>query len=67
MSKDNKTFDLEDRLIDFAVRIIQVAGSLPKRKVGNHKLHNWKFLVRYSIFILLRLFNLEHMPPGGER
>jgi hypothetical protein len=37
MSKDNKTFDLEDRLIDFAVRIIQVAESLPKRKVGNHK------------------------------
>jgi len=36
MSKDNKTFDLEDRLIDFAVRIIQVAESLPKRKVGNH-------------------------------
>jgi len=27
MSKDNKTFDLEDRLIDFAVRIIQVAES----------------------------------------
>ncbi len=66
MSKDNKTFDLEDRLIDFAVSIIQVAESLPKTKVGNHKLHNWKFLVRYSIFILLRLFNLEHMPLGGE-
>ena len=32
MSKDNKTFDLEDRLIDFAVRIIQVAESLPKEK-----------------------------------
>ncbi len=36
MSKDNKTFDLEDRLIDFAVRIIKVAESLPKTKVGNH-------------------------------
>jgi len=36
MSKDDKTFDLEDRLIDFAVRIIQVAESLPKTKVGNH-------------------------------
>ncbi len=36
MSKDNKTFDLEDRLIDFAVRIIEVAESLPKTKVGNH-------------------------------
>jgi len=37
MSKDNKTFDLEDRLIDFAVRIIRVAKSLPKTKAGNHK------------------------------
>jgi len=36
MSKDDKKFDLEDRLIDFAVRIIQVSGSLPKTKVGNH-------------------------------
>jgi hypothetical protein len=36
MSKDNKTFDLEDRLIDFAVGIIEVAESLPKTKVGNH-------------------------------
>ena len=36
MSKDNKSFDLEERLIDFAVRIIQVAESLPKTKTGNH-------------------------------
>jgi four helix bundle protein len=36
MSKDKKTFDLQDRLIDFAVRIIQTAESLPKTKVGNH-------------------------------
>ncbi len=36
MSKDDKTFDLEDRLIDFAVRIIRIAESLPKTKVGNH-------------------------------
>ncbi len=36
MSKDERTFDLEDRLIDFAVRIIGVAESLPKTKVGNH-------------------------------
>ena len=26
MSKDKKGFDLEDRLIDFAVRIIRTAG-----------------------------------------
>jgi four helix bundle protein len=36
MSKEEQKFDLEDRLIDFAVRIIQVAESLPKTKVGNH-------------------------------
>ena len=36
MSKDGRTFDLEERLIDFAVRIIRTAESLPKTKVGNH-------------------------------
>jgi four helix bundle protein len=36
MSKDNRQFDLEDRLIDFAVRIVRLAESLPKSKVGNH-------------------------------
>ena len=36
MSKEDKTFDLEDRLIDFAVRIIQATESLPKTRVGNH-------------------------------
>jgi four helix bundle protein len=32
----NRVFDLEDRLIDFAVRVIRLAESLPKNKVGNH-------------------------------
>ena len=36
MSKDWKTFDLEDRLIDFAVRIIRIAESLPKTRIGKH-------------------------------
>jgi len=36
MSQERDTFDLEDRLIDFAVRIIQVAESLPKTRVGTH-------------------------------
>ena len=36
MTKTGKDFDLEDRLIDFAVRIIQIAESLPNTKVGNH-------------------------------
>ena len=36
MTKKNKESDLEGRLIDFAVRIIYVAESLPKTKAGNH-------------------------------
>ena len=34
--KTDKTYDLEEWLIDFAVRIIRIAESLPKTKVGNH-------------------------------
>jgi four helix bundle protein len=36
MSKETRTFDPEDRLIDFTIRIIVTAESLPKTKVGNH-------------------------------
>lgn len=36
MSKGNRTFDLEERLIDFAVRILRMAESLPKTKAGSH-------------------------------
>ena len=36
MSKDKRIFDLEESLIDFAVRIIRIAESLPKTKAGNH-------------------------------
>jgi len=35
MSKESRIFDLEERLIDFAIRIIRIAESLPKTKVGN--------------------------------
>ena len=31
-----KIYDLEDRLIDFAVQIIKVAEQLPKNYTGNH-------------------------------
>ncbi len=34
--KEDKTYDLEERLIDFAVDIIRMAESLPKSKVANH-------------------------------
>jgi len=36
MSKERNKFDLEERLIEFAVRVIRTAGSLPKTKTGNH-------------------------------
>jgi four helix bundle protein len=36
MPKENRVFDLENRLIDFAVRIIRLAESLTKSKAGNH-------------------------------
>lgn len=36
MSKEKRIFDLEERLIDFAVRIIRTAESLPKTRAGNH-------------------------------
>jgi hypothetical protein len=32
----HKPADLEDRLIDFAVRIITVVEALPSSKAGNH-------------------------------
>lgn len=32
----DRLFDLEDRLIAFAVRVIRVAEALPKTPVGNH-------------------------------
>lgn len=34
--KAARQFDLEERLIDFAVRVIRTAESFPKTKVGNH-------------------------------
>ena len=36
MSKELREYDLDERLIDFAVRIIRTAESLPQSKVGNH-------------------------------
>ncbi len=35
-TKNKKQSDLEERLIDFAVRIIHLANALPKSKIGNH-------------------------------
>jgi len=35
MSKDRQ-YDLQDRLIDFAVRMIKLAEALPETRIGNH-------------------------------
>jgi four helix bundle protein len=32
----SKTFDLEDRLVDFAVRVLNVVEALPETKAGRH-------------------------------
>ncbi len=31
-----KTFDLEDRLVDFSCRVIEVAEALPNNRAGNY-------------------------------
>jgi len=36
VTKEKMKSDLEERLIDFAVRIIHLANALPKSKIGNH-------------------------------
>jgi len=36
MSKERTTYDIEERLIDFAVSIIKLAELLPKTTVGKH-------------------------------
>jgi len=33
---DQKTFDLQERLIDFAVRVIKLAEALPNTSAGQH-------------------------------
>ena len=34
--KEDKSYDLEERLIDFAVRIIRMAEPMPKTRTANH-------------------------------
>jgi len=36
MSEKEKKFDLQERLIDYAVRIIKVSEQLPETKAGKH-------------------------------
>lgn len=37
MRDESRANELEDRLIDFAVRVIKVANSLPRTPVGRHR------------------------------
>ena len=34
--KASRDFDLQDRLIDFAVRVMNVVEALPNNRIGNH-------------------------------
>jgi len=34
--KDGRNYDLQERLIEFAVRVLNVVESLPNSRVGNH-------------------------------
>ena len=34
--EQQRNYDLQDRLIDFAVRVLNVVESLPSTKTGNH-------------------------------
>ena len=36
MGKKTKEYDLEDRLIDFAVMVIDIVEALPGTRAGNH-------------------------------
>jgi len=36
MQQKDRRFDLEERLIDFGVKIIEVAENLPNTRAGNH-------------------------------
>ena len=34
--KASRDYDLQDRLIDFAVRVMSVVEALPNNRIGNH-------------------------------
>ncbi|MCR4320461.1 MAG: hypothetical protein NUV74_09045 [Candidatus Brocadiaceae bacterium] len=55
MSKDKRIFDLEERLVDFAVRIIRTAESLPKTRAGNHIAWQLIRAVRHPLPIMVKL------------
>ena len=56
MSKGTREYDLEDRLIDFTIRIIRTAEALPKTKENENfitsAVRNSLFDIRYSLFLV---------------
>ena len=36
MNEKEREYDIQERLIEFAVRMLNVAESLPNTRVGNH-------------------------------
>ena len=36
VNKDKQIYDLEERLLDFSVRIVKIVEHLPKTRTGNH-------------------------------
>ena len=55
MSKDKRIFDLEERLGDFAVRIIRTAESLPKQGQEIILPGNLFVAVRHPLPIMVKL------------
>ncbi|OGQ99469.1 MAG: hypothetical protein A2521_00745 [Deltaproteobacteria bacterium RIFOXYD12_FULL_57_12] len=53
-------------MIDFAVRIIRTAETLPKTKIGNHGPKGQNFMIRNSLFDIL-FKNFNYAISGGYR
>ena len=48
MIKEERKFDIEDRLIDFAVMIAEIVETLPNTKDANHIKNVWNFLLSFQ-------------------
>lgn len=64
MSKDNKIFDLEERLINFAVGIIRTSESLPKTRAGNHIAGQLICCGEENLIIRNSLFDIRYSTHG---
>ena len=48
MIKEERKFDIEDRLIDFAVMIAEIIETLPNTKAANHIKNVWNCLLSFQ-------------------